>query len=430
MRRVLATVGLTIGFASRAVIAAEPVELLPLLAQPPVPAKPTPPAPPLAPPATPPTTTPPTTTPPTTTPPGLANPPGLAPVTNTVGAAPQSLASSGAGFTPYMMGDLPATGYARGTVSFPSLIPVVIPPVTVTIPQQIIRNSDGEIIAIIPAHTNVVTPGRTVLEPGIASRSILIPQTDRGGVNIDENESPRPVDRVFVGYNYFDNVTRPFPGVPGSNLNREMYGFELTFLNGDASIGVRMNSLQTTGDSSLSNDVFGDLTVITKFALINDRATGDVLSVGLAVTAPTGPGAFLPDGTRLNPTLIQPWSGFIYNWERVYTQGFSSLIIPTDARDSLISSSSVSFGYWLYRSTAPDALLTYITPVIEGHTTIGLTHRGLDQVLAGFPDTFVLTNGVHIGLGQRANLALGVGVPLTGPSPFNIEALAQLNWQF
>ena len=351
-------------------------------------------------------------------------------MTNTVGAAPQSLASSGAGFTPYMMGDLPATSYVRGTIFFPSLVPVIIPPVTITIPQRIIFGSDGQIIAVIPAHTQVVTPGRTVLEPGIASRSILVPQVDRGGVNIDENESPRPVDRVFVTYNYFDNITKPFPGVPASNLNREMYGFELTFLNGDASIGVRMSSLQTTGDSTFSSDDFGDMTVIAKFALINNRSTGDVLSVGMAVTAPTGPDAILPDGTRLNPTLLQPWTGFVYNWERLFAQGFTSLIIPTDSRDSLVTTGSLSFGYRLYSATDPDAILTYITPVIEGHSIIAMTHRGLDQALIGFPDAFVLTNGIHLGIGPRSNLALGVAVPLTGPKPFDVEAIAQLNWQF
>jgi hypothetical protein len=417
-RRFFATFGLSVGLATGAAIAAEPVDILPLLVQPPAPPT-TPPAPPR-----------PAPPPPSTTPPGVTNPPALAPVTNTVGAAPQSLASSGAGFTPYMMGDLPATSYVRGMICFPALVPVVIPPVTVTIPQQIIRNSDGLITAIIPAHTAVVTPGRTIVEPSTVCRDILIPQVDRGAVKIEENESPRPMDRAYVTYDYFNNVTRAFPGVPGSDLHRETYGFEWTFLNGDASIGLRMNSLQTTGDSTFASSDFGDLTVITKFALINNRETGDVLSVGLAVTAPTGPDAVLPDGTRLNPTLLQPYSGFIYNWERLYAQGFSSLIIPTDSRDALLTTSSLAFGYWLYRGTDPGALLSYVTPVIEGHSTIALSHRGLNQALIGFPDTFVLTNGVHLGLGQRSNLALGVAVPLTGPKIFGIEAIAQLNWQF
>lgn len=417
-RRIIATLGLTMCLVSGAVFAAEPAELLPLLSQPqptrPAIPRPTPPAPPA--------------TPPSTTPPGLTNPPALAPVTNTVGAAPQSLASSGAGFTPYMMGDLPATSYVRGMICFPALVTVNIPPVIVTTPPQII-NIDGQ-ITVIPGRTIVVSPGRTIVEQSTVCRDILIPQVGRGAVKIEENESPRPMDRAYVTYDFFDNITRVFPGIPGSDLHRETYGVELTFLDGDASIGLRMNSLQTTGGSTFASGDFGDLTVITKFALINNRTTGDVLSVGLAVTAPTGPDAILPDGTRLNPTLLQPYTGFIYNWERLYAQGFASIIVPTDSRDALVTTSSLAFGYWLYRGTDPNALVTYISPVIEGHSTVALSHRGLNQALIGFPDAFVLTNGVHIGLGQRSNLALGIGVPLSGPKIFDVEALAQLNWRF
>ena len=112
-RRNLGIIGLWMGLAGVAA-AGEPLDLSLMLLQPP-------PAPPAAP-----------APPPSTTPPGLTAPPTLAPVTNTAGTAPQSLASSGAGFTPYMMGDLPAASYTRGQVCFPGLVTVVIPPVVVT----------------------------------------------------------------------------------------------------------------------------------------------------------------------------------------------------------------------------------------------------------------------------------------------------------
>ncbi|HEY1379416.1 MAG TPA: hypothetical protein VGF55_21620, partial [Gemmataceae bacterium] len=359
----------------------------------------------------------------TTTPPGLTTPPTLAPVTNTFAAAPQT--SSGAGFTPYMMGDQGFSSAARGQVCFPGLVPVFIPPIlrTIQVPPP---NGEGPPVTRVI----VVRPAQTVLEPGTVCKEFLIPQVGRGAINIEENESPRPVDRVYVAYNYFDNIGAGVPGFPRSNLHREMYGFELTGMGGDASIGLRMNSLQTTGDSTFASGDFGDLTLITKYALVNDRATGNVLSGGLAVTAPTGPDAIFPTGSRLNPVLLQPYSGFIYNWDRLYAQGFSSIIVPLDARDALITTSSLGLGYWAYRSADPGALVTYVTPVIEGHATIPLNHRGLDQTLVGFPDTFVLTNGLHIGLGTWSNLAVGVAVPLTGPKVFDVEAFAQLNWRF
>jgi hypothetical protein len=439
--RLFKTVGLYVGLASGAAIAADPPgELTRLLGQPPAPPTTAPPTPPVRPtPPTPPT-------PPSTTPPGLTSPPTLAPVTSTTGAAPQSLTSSGAGFTPFMMGDLPATSYVCGMVCFPSVQVVNIPPVTVTTPPP---NNNNVGVAGPPGAppnnqqgqvTQVVTPGRQVITATTACRFILVPQVGRGAIKIEENESPRPTDRVYVTYNYFDNITQAFAGIPATNLHRETYGFELAFLDGNASFGMRMSSLQTTGGSTLNGDDFGDVTFIGKYALLNDAATGNVVTVGLAVSAPTGSDAVLPDGTRLNPVLLQPFGGTIYNWSNVYAQTFSSLIIPTDDREPLLGTVSVGLGWWVYRSIDPAARLTYVAPFVEGHSTFALNHRGLDtsvntvclpgQPLTGFPDTFTLTSGFHLGLGRGANLAVGIGVPLTGPNLFDIEGVAQLNWRF
>ena len=44
-------------------------------------------------------------------------------------------------------------------------------------------------------------------------------------------------------------------------------------------------------------DHLGDLTIVTKYALINDRETGNVLSGGLAITAPTSPTIRTSDGS-------------------------------------------------------------------------------------------------------------------------------------
>jgi hypothetical protein len=432
--------GLLTALAGGMAVAADPVDIMSLIAQTP-PAGPAPaqPAPTPAPPATtipsaPATapSTPPTTNQPTT-PPGLANQPAVAPVSNTAGTAPQALATAGAGFTPYMMGDLPAASYVRGLVAFPGLVPVVLPPVTVTTPPQIILGPRGNVIAVIPGRTIVLVPARTVFVPGAVTTSVLVPQVGRGDLKIEENESPMPVDRVYVTYNFFDNITRIVGGIPKNDLHRETYGFETTFLDGNASLGVRMNSLQTVGGTTLAGDDFGDLTAIAKLALLSNRETGDVLSVGLAVTAPTGPDAILPDGSRINPTYLQPFVGFIGHAERLFAQGFSSIIVPTDSREATLGTASLGVGYRVYESCDPSAWVRYVTPIVEGHATLAFNHRGFDQPiteLSGFPDTFVLTNGLHLGLGNRSNLAVGVAVPLTGPKIFAVEAIVQLNWRF
>jgi hypothetical protein len=337
-------------------------------------------------------------------------------VTGAFSQPPQTFAAAAPGVTPYMIGDLPAGSYARSLlfVTAPAAfgLAAVQPPPT--------RNNPNPPPILVPR----------LVPPQVVGLVAPIPQVGRGAFKIDENESPRPVDRVFLTYNYFDGVGRSIPGFPGFNLHRETYGFETTFLDGDASVGLRMNSLQLSGDGNLGSG-FGDLTAITKYALVNNRATGDVLSAGLAVTAPTGRDAVLLDGSRLNPVLLQPYTGFIYNLQHFYLHGFSSLVIPTDGRDVLLSTESLGVGYRMYQADDPgNALLTYVIPTIEGHATIPLNHHGLDSVPVGFPDTFVLTNGVHIGLGRRSNLTLGVAVPLTGPRPFDAEGIVQLNVRF
>ena len=113
------------------------------------------------------------------------------------------------------------------------------------------------------------------------------------------------------------------------------------------------------------------------------------------------------------------------------THGFSSIIIPTDSRDVTLSTGSLAFGYEVFRAACPgESLINYVTPTIEGHATIPLNHRGINNTPTGFPDLFVLTNGVHIGLGRSADLTLGVAVPLTGPKLFDIEGMALLNFRF
>jgi hypothetical protein len=74
------------------------------------------------------------------------------------------------------------------------------------------------------------------------------------------------------------------------DVHRELFGFEKTFLDGNASFELRAPVFQVAGNRGVEGGDFGDLTVLVKYALLHDRQSGDVLSVGLALTAPTGPG--------------------------------------------------------------------------------------------------------------------------------------------
>lgn len=280
-----------------------------------------------------------------------------------------------------------------------------------------------------------IGPRGQVIPPTNLGRTVTIPIAARAGFKLADNDNPRPQDRLFINYNYFNNANASASGLdfPRVSVHRETFGFEKTFLDGAASIELRAPIYETSGNFGVAPDGFGDLTVILKLALVNDE-TGDVLGGGLAVTAPTGlKEALLVDGSTLHDTLLQPWGGFILNSESgFYIEGISSLVIPTDVRDDLLLFNDVALGYWLYRDRCQndDRLLTGIVPAIEGHLTTPLNHRNADTAPFFVPDQFVLTSGTHFVFNHRSSLFLGGAIPLTGPKPFDFEILAHFNLRF
>jgi hypothetical protein len=218
-------------------------------------------------------------------------------------------------------------------------------------------------------------------------------------------------------------------GFPQTNLHQEVFGFEKTLLDGYASLGLRAPIFQIEGDGSLSRSDFGDLSILLKYAWLNNTQTGDVLSTGLVVTVPTGPDFALANGSTLHPVILQPYVGGIVNFERFYIHGFASLAVPTDGRDALLLFDDFGIGYRLYQSQQK-AILTSVTPTIEAHINTPLNHRGSQNVGIVALDEVVFTYGVHLGLCKQAQLTLGVATPATGPLPFDVEAFAQFNWRF
>src|SRR5262249_29169835 len=157
---------------------------------------------------------------------------------------------------------------------------------------------------------------------------------------------------------------------------------------------------------------FGDMTFLFKYAFLNDRQTGDTLSAGLAVTAPTGPGLSTFQGD-LNTVILQPFVGGFWGANRFYVQGFSSLAVPPRARDVTLLFNDVGVGYAVYRGDQ-SSLLSGVIPTVEAHVTTPLNNRG-DSALVRVPDLVVLTAGSHFDLFRSARLTLGVATPVTGP---------------
>jgi hypothetical protein len=274
-----------------------------------------------------------------------------------------------------------------------------------------------------------ISARRQVTIQGV-TRTILAPIPTAAAFKISDNESPRPTDRIFFTYNYFDGVNKAiYPNVQ-INLHRELMGFEKTLLGGNMSVGMRLPYIQLTGTTGVEDNLVGDLSVILKYALINDRSSGNVLSGGLVVTAPTGRDFVDASGNKINPTIIQPFAGYILNLsDACYVHGFLSLDVTTDQRDVVLLANDVGVGYWLRRNDH-DGWINSIVPTIEAHVNTPLNHRGSQSSPIGVPDTFNFTGGVHVILQNGWTISSAVGVPWTGPTPNTIEGILQLNIQF
>jgi hypothetical protein len=195
---------------------------------------------------------------------------------------------------------------------------------------------------------------------------------------------------------------------------------------------MRLPFVQQFGPSGVNNQAVGDMTLLSKFVLLGDRQTGSLWSAGMALTTPTGGGSFLLlDGTTTpHSWLFQPWSGFIWAVDRFYTQGITSMVIPTDRRDPLLYNNSLSAGYLVYGAggRAGDGFLTGITPAAEVHVRTPLNHRDPNG-LVYVADQVSVTGVVHFRT-QRVTFSPAVNVPLTGPKPWAVEAMGYLNVYF
>lgn len=259
----------------------------------------------------------------------------------------------------------------------------------------------------------------------------LPPLAFLSALQISDNESPRPLDRLFVTGNDFNTVSGVFlaSNASSANVYREMIGFEKTFLQGNASIGMRLPNYQLAGAPGLNESQIGDVSVILKYAFINNRASGHALSGGLMVTAPTGTGLHLPGQSTLNPVFVQPWLGDLWAFKNLFLQGFTSIALPTDARAGALFFKSVGVGYWLYRANDPNRFLSAIVPDAELHLTDTSIHKGVTDLSLGIPVMLDFTGGVYVYL-RRAVLGIGVGTPLTGPKPYEYLITTNLNFRF
>src|SRR5579859_162257 len=101
-----------------------------------------------------------------------------------------------------------------------------------------------------------------------------------GGLKVTENEGMRPQDRVYVAFNYFNDVNRRVNQLLGGSVTRidfyrETYGFEKTVLGGRASVGLRLPLAQISAESPFDGMggaafMVGDLGIVLKGTILDN----------------------------------------------------------------------------------------------------------------------------------------------------------------
>ncbi|RUL84673.1 hypothetical protein [Tautonia sociabilis] len=263
---------------------------------------------------------------------------------------------------------------------------------------------------------------------------------------ISDNQVPRPVDRVFFTFNHFEDVNDAINRRLNSNVfnmqvQRYVIGLEKTFWEKKASLGIRL-PLNVVHADSVTNDpmqydltrsstALGDLFVYSKFILHENQERNFLLSGGLAMTLPVGPTSFAGASYIKNPHsfAMQPYLAYYKAIGRFYIIGFEAIDVPINEGDATVLFNDIAFGYVAYRSEDPNALIRLVAPVFEAHANIPLSHTDPFDLFdeAGTPDVVNLTYGLNIQLGRRTILSGAFVNPVTGPRPFDFEAMALLN---
>ena len=118
--------------------------------------------------------------------------------------------------------------------------------------------------------------------------------------------------------------------------------------------------------------------------------------------------------------VIAP-NGFQVDWHR--SRVFTGNIL----RNAVFHLGHYAVGYRLYTGSEREFVRS-ISPALEVHVTTPLDTDNTGPLVC--PEIVSFTGGVHVGLGLHSTLSVGCNIPVTGPRPYNAEAMVQLNYRF
>lgn len=328
------------------------------------------------------------------------------------------------------------TSTPASTPTTPPRVPTVVTNPATGVTQQVVNTTRGPVLVTTtpatattpPQQTMTPLPARSNLEQVI----VKIPQFYRGAFKITENESPRPRTRAYFSYYYYDQLFASLnpANTPRMMLHQQVFGYEQAFLDSRFSVGIRLpyNQLVSTGFYNYTG--LGDLTLVTKSVLYDNREAGLFLSGGLVVTAPTADNPIQSGlgATRYHSTLLQPYLGYIVTRSDFFFQGFSAVIVPTDDNEATIITNDWALGYFAYRR--PGRTISAIIPAAELHINSPTNQPGLTNQPTQYFQNVTALGTIQTWMCDKATVGFSCGAPITGPRPFSIQAGLQMNWFF
>lgn len=256
---------------------------------------------------------------------------------------------------------------------------------------------------------------------------------------VSENQSVLPRDRIFVNYNWFNDIGG------ATNLGRTQLGAEKR-VGRRASVGVRLpvyfvdpgtvGGASTFGLGTTQFTDVGDLVVTFKY-LLRQSAYGAV-AVGTAYQIPTGP-ATIGDVDASYTTQashrgsIQPYLGAL-RWfnDTWFLHGFVAADVPIDLDDATMLFTDVGIGNYFY--TCGGRRVRAVVPTMEAHINSPLNNRTVLNSAGTGPATFYndqvfLTSAVTL-LMPKSTLALGVVAPVGNQDSASWDYEFQVQWNF
>lgn len=291
-----------------------------------------------------------------------------------------------------------------------------------------------------PPDPALIGPGQPLPPPPVVPVGII---PGFRSLKVADNGSARPQDRFYFSFNYYDNLYDEANRAVGSDvrnmrLYRETFGVEKTFFDRRVSLGLRLPFNTLSLESALpgvggSHSAVGDLSIIMQAAVFRNVEADNYLSLGLAITPPTGPSTLGNIGVIPGPhtTTLQPFLAYLLNAGDFFVQGFSAVDFATGTNQVALLLNDVGLGVFVLRAEERQ-FITAIAPAFEVHSAVALNTSsnfgpGNPNAYANVVDFGFVGNVEFLG---RSRLAAGVVFPVSSPRPFDAEAIAQFRFIF